>query len=141
MIEYTTNPIILNQIGLSGEYLAASVLQRHFKTIAFANHNSSYDLILEQLNGGFLKCQVKTTSTADKNKDYRFFRWNLDKSRHKKYAFQDFHFVAFVVLPLRLCCFKLNDEIKGQTHRISVSDFNADLEKKSIQNILGVFNE
>ena len=141
MLEYRTNPIVLSQIGLAGEFLAASVLQRHFKTIAFANHNSSYDLILEQINGGFLTCQVKTTSTADKNKGYSSYRWNLDKVKHKRYTYHDFHFVAFVVLPLRLCWFRLYDEIKGSCVRKSIKKFNAELEKTSLQKVLRAFDE
>ena len=76
-------------IGVAGEFLAASVLQRRFKTIATASSSSPYDLILENYSGAFYKCQVKSTWYVQEINGNFYWQWHPSRDSKKSYENKD----------------------------------------------------
>lgn len=123
--------------GTSGEYLAASVLQRHFKAIAFPNLPTPYDLILEAYDGRFLKCQVKTCDIINTINGCRYWKFNTGKSK-KQYTADEVDFFALVSLPRRLIFCMSFDEIGAiHTTRLRETQFTERAETESINKVLG----
>ena len=82
------------QIGQAGEYLAASVLQRHVKAIAFPDIPTSYDLLVETKSNEFLRCQVKTTDVIWSVNEYDYWRFHA-KKESGAYTSKDCDFFRF----------------------------------------------
>ena len=119
-------------IGQAGEFLAASVLQRHFKAIVLPQTPEPYDLIVEDDDGNFYKCQVKTAGVIDTINNCEYYRFNAVKRQsQKQYTASDADFFAFVALPDRLVWFVDQNSAKA-TNRIRVADLTEATEAGSL---------
>ena len=145
MVEYTklgayycecSHIIPSHIVGQAGEYLAAAVLQPHFRGIAFPGLPSPYDLVVESNAGTFLRCQVKTSGTPSKQRAGTYWRFNTG-TRLKPYLKSDVDFFALVILPLRICIFLDVSDITGPTYRIPTNKLDLDIENKSLNKVLG----
>lgn len=125
----------LMQTGQSGEYLAASVLQRHFKTIAFPDLAAPYDLVAESYNGDFLRCQVKTADAVNVVNGYRYWRFNTAK-KTSCYTNDEIDFFALVCLPRRLLIFQAFENTSAQS-RLREDAFTERLELETLNEVLG----
>lgn len=133
-------PTNSNTIGNSGEFFAASVLQREFKTIAVASSQSPFDLIAEDYSGLFFKCQVKTTENATKVRNWNYWRWRTAKS-YTQYAPNEIDFFALVALNAKLIYFCLPEDIKSKIFYIRENKLNAELESSSFKKVLEKLRE
>lgn len=119
-----TDVLSTNQIGHSGEFLAASMLQRIFPAIAFPQTTSQYDILCEAEDGAFVKCQVKTTNTIEHCGDYQYWRFCTGKRFKKKkigfYEEKEVDFFALVCLKKSLVFFVDARDIKTQFYRVAV---------------------
>tara|TARA_B100000768_G_scaffold78025_1_gene74204 strand:+ start:1286 stop:1696 length:411 start_codon:yes stop_codon:yes gene_type:complete len=123
-------------IGNAGEFFAASVLQREFKTIAFASSQSSYDLIAEDYNGKFFKCQVKTTQYPKQISNYRYWRWRTVRHKNVIYKNSDIDFFALVALDANLVYFCLPEDMKGVIFYRREDRLDVDIESQSCARVL-----
>jgi hypothetical protein len=124
------------QIGQAGEYLAASVLQRHVKAIAFPDIPTSYDLLVETMSNEFLRCQVKTTDVIWSVKGYDYWRFHATRESGA-YTSKDCDFFAFVILQARTVVFALPDNVTGGQFRVKLDDATFHNEAQTLQQTLG----
>lgn len=124
-----------NAVGQSGEYLAASLLQRYFKAIAFPNAPSHYDLLVETKNSEFLRCQIKTTKQLEQKRKTAV--WKFTTARNgKKYESNEIDFFVLVALPKNLCAFYLVGECDKGSVRILDKDFTEKLQSETFDKVL-----
>lgn len=123
-------------MGQAGEFLAASVLQRHFQAIAFPQSLTAYDLIAHHASGKFLKCQVKT---AEKQKDVRGYKyWKFDTRKSSGlYGKSEIDFFALVVLPKRIVTFLDRSESKSICY-LKDDQVTAEREQETLEKVLGL---
>ena len=123
-------------IGVAGEFLAASVLQRRFKTIATASSSSPYDLILENYSGAFYKCQVKSTWYVQEINGNFYWQWHPLRDSKKSYENKDVDFFAFVALPIRAVFFAVTPDVKSSVFRIKKDALDIVIEEQSLEKVL-----
>lgn len=128
-------------IGVAGEFLAASVLQRRFKTIATASSQSPYDLILESYSGVFYKCQVKATEYIQTVNSLQYWQWNISRNSGKCYEKKDVDIFAFVALPVRTVYFCSTEDIKSRIFRIKKNAINRTIEQQTLTKVLTTLDE
>ena len=130
-----------NQIGHSGEFLAASMLQRIFPAIAFPQTIAHYDILCETKSGDFVKCQVKTTNKIEVNaiEKYKYWRFSTSRRDHgsvvNKYEENDLDFFAFVCLKKNLVVFVNADDVGKKFYRIPVDKMNKRKQDSSLKKI------
>jgi len=124
--------------GQAGEYLAAFVLQRSFRAIAFPNIPAPYDLIVESHAGKLLRCQVKTCDTPKIVNGNEYFRWNT-RSSAGIYKEKDIDFMALVILPRRLVYFLDVKDIKGYSFYLRTDAAAELLESETLKKVLGSY--
>ncbi|QDP52898.1 MAG: hypothetical protein Unbinned4512contig1001_36 [Prokaryotic dsDNA virus sp.] len=132
--------ITTNQVCYSGEYLAASMLQRIFSAIAFPLSQQPFDILCLGKNNTFLKCQVKTTNYIENNRKLKYFKFKtakkLSKEDYNKYTEGDIDFFAFVCLPKNLVIFKTRDQVKTHPYfRLKIESVTEEEQNKSIKHI------
>jgi hypothetical protein len=128
-------------IGASGEFFAAAVLQRHFKTIAFATSTSPYDLICESDAGIFYKCQVKATKSPCDINGSTYFQWNTVRARKVKYLSSDVDFFALVAVNERLMHFVLPRDVTSTIFRVRKDKINTVTESESLKRVMETVSE
>jgi len=128
-------------IGVAGEFLAASVLQRRFKTIATASSSSPYDLIAENYSGIFYKCQVKSTWYVQEVNNSFYWQWRPSRSNKKSYESSDVDFFAFVALPIRAVYFAVTPDVKNTVFRIKKDSLDVSVEDQSLEKVLKILYE
>lgn len=122
-------------IGQAGEFLAASVLQRHFKAIVLPQTPEPYDLLVEDDDGAFYKCQVKTTAVVDTLGNYNYYRFRAQKNKYGKgeqYTADEADFFAFVILPERLVWFVDQSSTK-RCNRIRTDEISLEVEENTLK--------
>ena len=122
-------------IGQAGEFLAASVLQRHFKAIVLPQTPEPYDLLVEDDTGRFYKCQVKTTAGIDSVNNHEYYRFRAQKNKYghgEQYTAADADFFAFVCLPERLVWFVDQSSTK-RCNRIRVDQMTLEVEEQTLK--------
>lgn len=124
-----------NAVGQSGEYLAASLLQRHFPAIAFPNVAAPYDLIVQTKNSEFLRCQIKTTKQLEQNRSSAVWKFTTARDG-KKYGSGEIDFFVLVALPKNLCAFYLVEECDKGSLRIFDKDFTEQLQSETFDKVL-----
>ena len=124
------------QIGQAGEYLAASVLQRHFKAIAFPNLPTAYDLVVETKNNSFLRCQVKSSDVISSTNGCDYWRFHAQKASGS-YTSRDCDFFAFVILQARTVVFARPDNLTSGVFRVRLDDATFENEAQTLQQTLG----
>lgn len=125
-------------IGQAGEFLAASVLQRHFRAIVLPQTPEPYDLLVEDDTGRFYKCQVKTTAGVDTVNSQEYYRFRAQKNKYGKgqeYTADEADFFAFVCLPKRLVWFVDQPSTK-RCNRIRADEMNLELEEKTLKSTM-----
>ncbi len=128
-------------VGLSGEFFAASVLQRRFKAIAFATSSSPFDLICESNAGFFYRCQVKSTASTNTVNTFKYWMWRTSRSKNMPYKKGDVDFFALVSLPSRAVLFVLPRDIKSCCYRVRVDSLDQNVENESLNRVLETFSE
>jgi len=128
-------------VGSSGEFFAAAVLQRHFKTIAFASSTSPFDLICESYAGRFYKCQVKATKSPCNINGSTYFQWSTARGRHVMYRERDVDFFALVAINERLIYFVLPEKITSSMFRVRVDKLNDIAEAESLSRVMETVSE
>jgi hypothetical protein len=124
------------QIGQAGEYLAASVLQRHVKAIAFPDIPTSYDLLVETMSNEFLRCQVKSSDVISSVNGCDYWRFHAKKASGA-YTSKDCDFFAFVILQTRTIVFKTPDNLTSGVFRVRLDDATFENEAQTLQQTLG----
>lgn len=124
------------KVGYAGELLAASVLQRHFKTIAFPQLPTAYDLLVET-KSQFLRCQVKTAHKVTTINSNRYFKFSTSFRQTQKYTKDDIDFFALVILPNRVMQFY--PPSVGVSVYIKESDATLEKEQASFKNLLSKY--
>lgn len=125
------------QTGQAGEYLAAAVLQSHFRTIAFPGLAAPYDLIAESYGGSFLKCQVKASTHINIVHGNRYWKFNTRKAKGE-YHKSEVDFFALVSLPKRLVYFVSISDVM-YNHRIRENEMTERAEIESLDTVLGKY--
>jgi hypothetical protein len=128
-------------IGVAGEFLAASVLQRRFKTIATASSSSPYDLILENYSGVFYKCQVKSTWYVQEVNKKFYWQWHPSRHNKKSYESKDVDFFAFVALPIRAVFFAVTHDVTNSVFRIRKDALDVVVEQESLEKVIKNIHE
>lgn len=123
-------------VGLSGEFFAAAVLQRHFKAIAFATSNSPFDLICQSRSGNFYTCQVKATASTNTVNKNSYWQWSTTRNQKARYQASDANFFALVALPLRTIVFATPSEITSSVYRVREDKLDSAAENESLTRVL-----
>lgn len=127
------------QIGFSGEFLAASVLQRIFPAIAFPQTSAHYDILCETKSGGFAKCQVKTTNGVEKKNKTEYYRWNtggnIGGKLNTMYGDGEVDFYAFVCLCKNLVHFCNSEDVNTTYMRVRIEDMVEEKQEVSLKKL------
>ena len=124
--------------GQAGEFLAASVLQRSFRAIAFPNIPAPYDLIVESYAGKLFKCQVKTCDKPKTITGNEYWRFNT-RSRAGRYLDTEIDFMALVILPRRLVYFLSVNDIKADCIYLNTESVERSIEAETLTKVLGEY--